>query len=230
MLSKELLSSRQNLVKISIATGVIVIILASATVAAYRYAKNRIGSIVLPGGITYLGPVSEQKPKEPGRFTIAADTPWAEYRGLVYPYTFSYPATLPLGVFPNDPLDAVTIFWGGNDARLNLILRVENLNTIPNVKQYVNSSKRKYSEDWWKQYNWTGVGSITEFTNARGLKGYRAKYLDGNGQTPFDNIFFEVPGHNDLVIWMSGSLLDQAVFDRIVDSVAWVPITPTPNQ
>ncbi len=216
----------QDLKKISLVTALIVIVLGGATVAAYRYAKKRPGSTVLPGGITYLGPVSERKPNEPKKFSVAPNTPWTQYEGKRFPYTFSYPTTLALGIFPNDPFDAVTVFWGNTDARLNLLLRVEDLNNVTGGKPYINQSKKVYAENWWKQYNWKGVKSVEEFTNTRGLKGYRAKYLDPNNQTPFDNIFFEVPNRPDLVIWMASPIIEPSVFDRIVDSVAW---SPKPN-
>lgn len=195
--------------KVLVVTVVAFLILTAAAVAAYSYSASRPGSLVIPGGVTYLGP----KP--------TADVTSAEQKGKIFPYSFSYPSTLSLGVFPGDPFDAVTIFWGNTNPQENLLLRVEDLNKIPNMKSYVGKSKKSYVENWWKQYDWKGAASVSEFTNSKGLKGYRAKYTDAGGTSPHDNIFFEIPGRPELVIWMSGKLLEQPVFDRIVDSVTW---------
>lgn len=188
------------------------LILTAAAVAAYRYSASRPGSLVIPGGVTYLGPTPTQ---------AQGGAAWVEQKGKIFPYSFSYPSSLSLGVFPDDPFDAVTIFWGNTNPQENLLLRIEDLNKIPNMKNYVGKSKKSYVENWWKQYNWKGVASVSEFTNSKGLKGYRAKYTDAGGTSPHDNIFFEIPGRPELVIWMSGKLLEQSIFDRIVDSVTW---------
>lgn len=179
------------------------LVLTGMVLLAYQYSRPRPGGIVLPGGITYLGPSPSQ-----------ADVKWATQTGKKYPYSFLYPSSLSLGVFPSDPFDAVTIFWGDTNPQENLLLRVE---TLKDPKK----SKKDYVRDWWKDYTWKGVADIAEFTNSNGLKGYRAKYLDSSGTSPFDHVFFEVPGRPDLVIWMSGKMLEQGVFDKIVDSVSW---------
>lgn len=180
---------------------------------AYLYSKPRAGAVVLPGGITYLGP-SPTIQATKGKIPVAEDSVWATQTGKKYPYSFLYPSSLSLGVFPNDPFDAVTIFWGDTNPQENLLLRVE---TLKDTKK----SKKDYVLDWWKDYTWKGVANISEFKNSKGLKAYRAKYLDSSGTSPFDHVFFEVPNRPDLVIWLSGKLLEQGVFDKIVDSVTW---------
>ncbi len=193
--------------------GAVFFILLGIVLLAYQYSRPRPGGIVLPGGITYLGP-SPTPPPTPGKIPVPADTKWQTQSGKKYPYSFLYPSPLSLGVFPDDPFDAVTIFWGDTNPQENLLLRVE---TVKNPKK----SKKDYVLDWWKDYTWKGVSDITEFKNSKGLKGYRAKYLDASGSSPFDHVFFEVPGRPELVIWMSGKMLEQGVFEKIVDSVMW---------
>lgn len=178
-------------------------VLCGMVILAYLYSRPREGSIVLPGGITYLGPSPTQ-------------TPWATQTGKKFSYSFLYPSSLSLGVFPDDPFDAVTIFWQDTNPQENLLLRVE---TIPEPKQ----PKKDYVFSWWKQYNWKGVAGISEFTNGKGLKGYRAKYIDASGKSPYDQVFLEVPGRPELLIWLSGKMVGPAVFDKIVESVSWSP-------
>ncbi len=189
------------------------LVLTGIVLLAYQYSQPRGGSIVLPGGITYLGP-SPTLPPTPGKISVPADTKWQTQSGKKYPYSFLYPTSLSLGFFSGDPFDAVTIFWGDTNPQENLLLRVE---TLKNPKK----SKKDYVLDWWKDYAWKGVSDIAEFKNSKGLTGYRAKYLDASGSSPFDHIFFEVPNRPELLIWMSGKMLEQGVFDKIVDSVEW---------
>lgn len=193
-------------------------------IGAFFQAKNRTGTIVLPGGRTYLGPTPTQQvipntPSADGKIPVASDNKWVEKNGAVFPYTFSYPESLSLGVFPNDPYDAVTIFYEQTDSNENIFFRVENLTTLKK-SQYAGTIE-EYAKTWWKDYAWKGVSSITPFTNKNNLKGYRALYVNDLGKTPYEHVFFEVPGNPNLVIWISGKLFDKSVFDAIVDSVSW---------
>lgn len=209
------------------AVGGVFLVLLGIVLLAYQYSRPRTGAIVLPGGVTYLGPspkVQEtinNKQKASGKIPIPADAAWATQTGKKYPYTFLYPSTLSLGVFPNDPFDAVTIFWGDTNSQENLLFRVENLKEMKGKEAYIKKPKKDYVLDWWKDYTWKGVADIAEFKNSKGLAGYRAKYLDASGSSPFDHVFFEIPNRPDLVIWLSGKMLEQGVFDRVVDSVDW---------
>lgn len=185
------------------------ILLFTGVSAAYQSAKSRPSSIVLPGGITYLG----QTPTSisPSSLISPSTPSLASYKGKLFPYSFRYPAGFSLGWFPNDPFDAVTAFITGTDANQNIFFRVEKLSGTP----------IDYARSWWKQYNWKGVTSVTTFSNSNNLTGYRAKYLDQTGKTPYDHVFFEIPGKKDLIIWISGKLFSPKEFDTLVDSVNW---------
>lgn len=197
-------------------------ILLLAVFISFFSAKDRTGTIVLPGGITYLGPTPTVTPKAPvngAAIQVPNGTVWAQRKGITYPFSFSYPDSLSLGVFPNDPFDAVTVFYPGTDANANIFIRIEDLTKL-NKSQYIGKPKA-YATDWWKDYSWKDAGEITAFTNASGLTGYRAKYLNDRDTSPYDHIFFAVPDKPNLILWMSGRLFEPAVFDRMVDSVSW---------
>ncbi len=205
-------------------TLIAVALLSVVAIGSYVYAKKRVGTTVLPGGVTYLGPTTTPVAQpSPSTATIPIDsnTRWDTQKGKVFPYSFLYPSSLSLGFFPNDPFDGVTIFWKDTNSQENIFLRIEDLNKLKNTAQYIQTSKKEYVSNWWKQYTWKGVASVVEFTNANGMKGYRAKYIDDKGGTPFDNIFFEIPGKPDLVVWMGSKLLEQSVFDTMVNSFTW---------
>jgi len=179
-------------------------------------------------GSTYLGPSNEQKtPTAPLRFTISPTTKWKDYRGKIYPYTFAYPDTLSLVVFTNDPTDSVAISWGNIPAQLNVLIHVDDVSKNQTMQQYL-GKPREYVNNWWRQYSGLqGVASVSEFTNANGLRGYRAKYLNNAGETPNDNVFFAVSNRQNLMVMFANGVLDPSVFDRILDSFDWKETAPT---
>jgi len=209
--------------KITIVTAGLVLLLLIITIGSYLHAKGRNGTTVLPGGITYLGPSPSPiiNLTQNTYIPIPSDSKWATYNGKLFPYSFQYPTALSLGVFPNDPFDGVTIFWGNTNPQENIFLRVEDLQKLPDMAKFIGKSKKGYADIWWKQYSWKGVSSVDEFTNAKGVKGYRAKYVNDKGQIPFDNIFFEIPGKSNLVVWMGNKIIDPITFDKIIDSFTW---------
>jgi hypothetical protein len=211
----------QNPLQNGVPVIIISIILFAGVFISFLSAKNRTGTIILPGGITYLGPTQTPSPspaspavvptKAGQIIPIDPNTGWNTYTGKVFPYTFSYPASLSLGWFPNDPYDGVTIFYGNTDSQSNLFVRIEKLTSSP----------REHATTWWKQYNWKGVKNVIEFTNSKGLKGFRATYISTDGTTPYDHVFFAVPDRKDLIVWISGKLFTKDVFDTLIDSVEW---------
>jgi len=192
---------------------------------AYQSAKNSTSHIVLPGGITYVGPTpttgtpDSRKQETEGKIPIPPDTKLVERKGVLFPYSFFYPETLSLGVFPNDPYDGITVFYPGTDANTNIFFRVENLTKL-GKRAYI-GKPMEYANTWWKDYAWKGVSKVTTFTNKNGLTGYRASYVNDKGETPYDHVFFEVPKRNDLIIWISGKLFAPAVFNQLIDTVKW---------
>jgi hypothetical protein len=234
-----------NTTKIVTAVVVAVLILTAVTVGAYQYAKTRISTVVLPGGTTYLGPPKSDTPvptsppvisNTQSKFTVDTSTPWLDYHGKVYAFTFTYPKTLSLVTFPNDPTDSVAFAFNNKPPQENILFRVSDINkTEPQMVPFIGNPK-EYVNNWWKQYSGglKGVQSITEFTNSKGAHGYKAKFLNNSNQALNDDIFFTVPGRTDLMVRFGNGLLDKPVFDRIVDSFTWTgkgaAATPAPTQ
>ncbi len=219
----------KELQKTILVAAIAFVILTCATYLSYRHTKSRTPQIILPGGVSYLGPSpsSQSSSGQKQSKTISDKIPipdsvaWTTWKGQRYQYSFSYPSSLSLGLFPNDPFDAVTIFWGDTNPQENLLLRIEDLNSIPDMKDYINKPKRQYVEQWWKQYDYTGVASIKEITTKSGLKGFRARYTKSTGNSTFDNVFIPIPNKPNLILWTTGKFLQQSVFDRIVESITW---------
>jgi len=206
---------------------IVSLVLFTGVFVAFRSAQNRPGTIVLPGGITYLGPtptttqqknITKQLTTEI-KIPVPKDAKWVKWKGQALPYAFLYPDSLSLGFFPEDPYDSVTIFYADTDPNTNIFFRVEDL-VLLHKSEYKGKTK-DYANNWWKDYLWNGASSIVSFTNSNGLQGYRAKYIDQSGNTPYDHVFFSIPENNTQIIWISGRLFPQEVFDKIIDSVTW---------
>jgi hypothetical protein len=243
--SQEQLPSTINVIIIS---SIIFFLALAVIIFQHNMTFQKEGTIVLPAGGTYLGPNGQPtdtpalaqatpiptamraSPAEvptnvgtkEGKFTVPADAAWVIVRGNAHPYAFLAPKTLKLVTFPNDKYDIYAIEWNNLTPQSNVLIGVDDMNFSNNLKKYINVSKKTYVEDWWKQFGGLkGVFSIAEFTNSKNLKGYKAKYLNQSNQSPIDDIFFEIPNHPEFVMHLSNGVLDQAIFDRIVDSVSW---------
>lgn len=211
--------------KLVIATVVGVLLLGGAVYAAYRYSQKQAGNIVLPGGVTYLGPspnppTGGQPPTAPLRFTAASDVSWLKQSGKIYPYTFSYPSTLQIVVFPDDLSDKIAIAWGNIPPEYNILLNIEFIKSRD--PKYFDLPKIEYVRNWYKFFSGLkGAKKVEPFTNTNGLKGYKASYINLSDQTPNTNVFFEVPGDPNLMILLANGILDPQIFDRIVDSLSF---------
>jgi len=184
-------------------------------ISHYRQISGRSGTIIIPAGNTYLGPPNTATPQPPADNAVLRTV-----KGNIYPYTFSMPATITLVTFPNDPYDMYAL--SGSDPSSNVLIGVDDLQKNTTRSQYINQSKTVYINQWWKLFSvLTGVKSIDPFTNSKGLKGYKVKFLTTSGESSSNDIFFEIPDKPQYVIHLSNGPLDQAVFDKIVDSVGW---------
>jgi hypothetical protein len=218
--------------KMGIIVGIAIVILSGITYAAYSLAKGKTNVTVLPGGQTYLGPGREivksptaapPQPAEPGKFTVSDTTKWETHTGKTFPFTFSYPSTLTMTTFPNDITDSVGISWGNLAPQANILFRVSDINKVePGMAKYIGKPK-EYANNWWTQYSGglKGVKSLVEFTNANSMKGYRVRFINQADQTPNEDIFFVVPGRPELMVRFGNGVLDQTVFDKIIDSFNW---------
>jgi len=219
----------KSLVKVGGLVAICVVFLILIVFVWNAWTLKRSGELVLHQGVTYTGPTpasANQAPRStplPAKFTADESVKWKTVTGLLYPYSFEVPETLELVRFDNDPYDIYAISYNNQPPSSNVLIGVENLSNKEELKQYINQSKQIYVENWWKQIGaLSGVSSISTFTNSKGMKGYRAKFLlQGGSPAPYDDIFFETPKRKDIVIHMANSILDENIFNRIVDTVSW---------
>ena len=212
----------------AIATIVGLIILGGALYVAFRYSQTRSSNIILPAGVTYLGPsptptVSpDQPPTAPLRFTAPSDVTWLTYDGKLYPYSFSYPSTLALVVFPGDLTDGVAIAWGNIPPQQNILLNMEFIDKRDPALR--DKPKVEFVKTWYKYFSGLkDLRKIEPFTNTSGLKGFKASYINYAGNSPNVDVFFDVPDDKNKLIHLANGILDPEIFKRLVDSVKWNP-------
>lgn len=225
-------TDRPDLKKMGLGLIVGSVILAVILYAGYVYSQKNGGRLILPRG-TFTGKNedkpgfnTENPPTAPLRFTAGSDVQWMVLKGKTYPYAFSYPQTLSLSVFPNDPSDSVAINWGNINPSFNILLNIEK---ITDRGQEYAGKPEEYARNWWKAFSGLkGVVAVDKFTNTNGLTGYKAVYLNSLNQSPNVDVFLVMPYDQNLVIHLANGVLDPGIFNRIVDSVKYSPkATPT---
>lgn len=156
----------------------------------------------------------------PNVFQAKAGEATKTVNGKVYPFSFSYPESLQLVAFIDDPIDAIAINWNDVPPQQNILANIE---LLDKKERYYVGRQRAYVEDYWKVFSGlTGIqGTIEEFTNAQGLKAYRVRYSDTNGQAPVQHVFFEVAGNNTVMIHLANGILEPKLFNAMVDSVTY---------
>jgi len=125
-------------------------------------------------------------------------------------------------VFPKDKTDSVAFSFDNVDPRVNILLNIDKISDRD--PRFSGKPIIDYVKNWYRYFSGLkGVDKIDAFQNVNNLKGYRAVFINDINQTPNVDIFFEVPGNNDLVIHLANGNLDPSIFDKIVDSVKWTP-------
>ena len=202
-------------------------ILGVVVYAGYQYTQKYGKKLVLPGGKTYTGETQTDQanpPTAPQLFTAGPEVKWAKFQGKIFSYSFNYPETLLLGVFPNDPSDAVAVQWGNIPPERNILLNVEDISK--REKAYVGKPE-EFVRNWYRFFSGLkGVKSVDKFTNTEGLTGYKALYINSLDQTPNTDVFFVISNDNNHLIHIANGILDPVIFDRLVDSVGYQSQAP----
>ncbi|OGG35921.1 hypothetical protein A2363_01630 [Candidatus Gottesmanbacteria bacterium RIFOXYB1_FULL_47_11] len=190
---------------------VITLVCTGLVLLHYLRISGRTGTIVIPAGNTYLGPAAakpaDQPPSEQSEPTL--------YHGRVYGYSFSAPQSVKLTALSDDTYDMYAVALPGTDPGSNVLIGLD-------PKADPKQNKRTYVQNWWKQFSGLkSIAGLEQFTNSRGLKGYKAKFVNTAGETPNLDVFFEVPKHPTYVIHLASGSLDPSVFEAIVNSVDW---------
>lgn len=223
--------SPQHYSRSVIVAGLITALLTLLVIVHYRQISGRTGTIVLPAGGTYLGPsnqpssankktdVSKDLGSGAGTVNSSPSTKkgYLTIKGNKYPYAFEVPESVKLTTFPDDVYDVYAIAREGVDPYSAVLIGVDDLTRDAKKSVYIQKPLTDYVNDWWKQFGGLkGVSSLSEFTNGKGLKGVKAKFVNGSS----DDIFFASPDAKHIIHLANGPL-GQKIFEAIVDSVTW---------
>jgi hypothetical protein len=218
-------SLTQKQIEMLLFAGLLTITLFLITFVLYEFTKPRGGQVILPGGVTYLGPEKSPNqpvptPTPPIRLSAPSDATWKILPLKNNPLTVSYPDTVTLALYPNAATETLVIRLGGSNPTEYMFLTMLDLNKglfIP----YKNKPKRELVEKFdTLTMGLSGIKNVRMFTNTNGLVGYRAHVEALNG-TVTDEVFFEVPKNPSLMIRLTNSILDPTLYDRMIDSVRW---------
>lgn len=201
----------------------IVFVLLVGGVYYWISAKNK-GQQVFPAGINYLSPKGNeaQKPVLLYDFTkLAESTDWLTFTGKLFPYSFQYPKELLPITYP-DANDSVTFKVNALPPEQSLLLRVESISFRD--KTLVGKPK-EYVSNYWKFFSGLkSLKKLTEITNEKGLKGYKANYVvRENNAITSDFYFFVIEGDSDKLLYM-GDIFPaegKALFIRIMNSLEY---------
>lgn len=219
--------SLKSLAKVGGVAALVVVFLLVSIFVWHAWTTKRASRTILHSGVTYVGPSPQggaQAPLNlPAKFQAKNEETWRTVTGAIYPYNFQAPESLELVRFPEDQYDIYAVSYNNQPPQSHVLIGVDNLSKNPKLEEYISKPKIEYVRNWWKQFGaLSGVASVTPFTNSQGMKGYKARFLlQGGNPTSYDDIFFETSKKKDVVIHLSNSILDDQVFDKIVDTVSW---------
>lgn len=185
--------------------------------------KNKTGQQVFPAGINYLSPQnSGTKAPSYDYAKMAVSTDWVSYKGKLFPYSFQYPKELKPVIYPSDKADAVAFKVSTLPPEQSLLLTVE---TISNRDKTLVGKPKEFVSNYWKFFSGLkGLKAVTEITNEKGLKGYKATYVvKGNNATTSDYYFFVVESNNDILLHVGDIFPTEgkAVLSRIINSLEY---------
>ena len=187
--------------------------------------KNKTGQQVFPAGINYLSPKggAAQKPVLLYDFAkLAESSDWVIYEGKLFSYSFQYPKVFTPITYPGDKSDAVTFKVNTLPPEKSLLLRVE---AISNRDKSLVGKPKEFVNNYWKFFSGLkSLKTMTEITNEKGLKGYKANYIvkEDNSVTS-DFYFFVIEGDSDNLLYIGDIFPTEgkAVFNRLVNSLEY---------
>lgn len=160
-----------------------------------RQTAKKYGHTTYAHGLNYYGPVSPTP-------TLAVSD-WISLSGRIFPYLLTYPKSLNLVQFPNDPNDSIGL--GGPQ---KLILFVEKISGSP--KEFVTNYWRLYS-------GLSGLKSLKEFQNPAGITGFEANYTYKGAVGQSTDIFLIIPKDKNHLIHLMKGELEESLFRQIVN-------------
>ncbi|MDH7475908.1 MAG: hypothetical protein QHH09_00350 [Microgenomates group bacterium] len=179
--------------------------------------KKNKGNVVFPAGVSYLGPNQLTPVPTVDLTQLGKSGKWLQSGGKIYKYLFIYPAELQITAFINDQSDKIAWITGIVPPQQNIAFTVE---TISEFNKKYQGDLEGFAANYWRRFSGlSGAKSVEPYTNSKGLKGFKAIYLDKKGNVANTNYFFQVPNDPDHVLQVINGMIPENIFNQIVNSV-----------
>lgn len=213
--------SKSNLIVANVV--ILVIFLAVVGGVYFWVSKKNKGQQIFPAGINYLSPKGNVTNVPSYDYAkLAVSTDWVSYKGKLFPYSFQYPKEFTPITYPGDKSDAVAFKVSALPPEQSLLLTVE---TISNRDKNLVGKPKEFVSNYWKFFSGLkGLKTITEITNEKGLKGYKATYvIKSSNAITSDYYFFVIEGNNDILLHIGDIFPTEgkAVLNRLINSLEY---------
>lgn len=185
--------------------------------------RSQTGQQVFPAGINYLSPkgtVTNAPLYDYAKLAVSSD--WVSYKGKLFPYSFQYPKAFTPITYPGDKSDAVAFKVSALPPEQSLLLTVETISS--RNKSFVGKPKEFVSNYWTFFSGLKGLKTITEVTNEKGLRGYKASYvIKGSNAVTSDYYFYVIDGNSDNLLHIGDIFPKEGkdVLSRIINSLEY---------
>lgn len=201
----------------SMSVGVLVLFLVLIGGIYFWVSKKNKGAVVFPAGINYMGPSNLTPVPTVDMTQLGKSGKWLQTTGKIYKYVFVYPAELQVTAFMNDQSDKHAWVTGIASPQQSIAFTVE---TVSDFDKQYEDDLEGFAGNYWKKFGGlAGAKSVEPFTNSKGLKGFKAVYVDKTGKVINTNYFFAVPDDPNHVLQVINGIIPETVFMQIVNSV-----------
>lgn len=228
--------------KIIIGLCLAVVVLGGIVYASYSLTQKKPGGVTFPAG--YKQPKAETPGAQQGttiasvncsisepnpenvwayylkceRFKTSDKSTWKDYTNKDFEtsFDFSLPSDLSIVEYPN----GIGINYKEISAANNLLFSVDLASSRSG--EFKEMKADAYVKNYWRQYSGlTSLKSYEAFTNQFNVKGHKAQYLNFANESPNQEVFFEFPTLPGSFVHFASGVLDQSVYDKIIDSFKW---------
>lgn len=228
--------------KIIIGLVIAVVVLGGIVYASYSLTQKKAGGQTFPAGFNLSGAdspgakqgttiasvncsITEPNPEnywayylKCDRFKTTSNSTWKDFTNKDFEndFSFSLPSDLSIAIYPN----GVGINYKELEAANNLLFSVDIGSSRSG--EFKEMKGDNYVKNYWRQYSGLiSLKSYEAFTNQFNVKGHKAQYLNFANESPNQEVFFEFPGDLGSYVHFASGVLDQTVFDKIIDSFKW---------
>lgn len=152
------------------------------------------------------------------RLKTTSTSTWKDYsnKDFTDPFSFSVPADFSTVEFGN----GIGIDYKEIGAANNLLYSIDLASSRSG--EFKEMKGETYVKNYWRQYSGlTALKSYSAFSNQFNVKGYKAQYTNFANESPNEDIFFEFPSLAGSYVHFASGIIDQPVYDKIIDSFKW---------